>query len=69
MLKSVWLRLTAIRLSAGGALRTASNFCASEGLIASSLGRGGRGGGGLDGLASAVTQKDLFGVASKYLFT
>ena len=45
--------LTAMRLSAGGARRTASNCCASAGWISSSCGSGGRGGGGRDGLASA----------------
>ncbi len=43
--------LTAILLSAGGALRTASNTCASCGSM--ELGGGGRGGGGLAGPASA----------------
>ena len=46
-----------MRLSAGGARNTASNCCASAGLIKSSLGSGGRGGGGLEGPASAMWGK------------
>ena len=57
MLTALYINLevhTAMRLSAGGARNTASNCCASAGLIKSSLGSGGRGGGGLAGLVSAV---------------